>query len=232
MENKKIRNATPTDFKEIHFKSSIEKTIYKTLLELGIKPQYEAFTYTLSSKLRPINVPYYTRRKMKNSTKHQLCLEMSPIDSITYTPDFVFTLNGILVIIEVKGFVNDTFPIKRNLFRKFLEERNIYTMFFEIRSKKELLQAIEIIKMETPQIRRIRTLISEMPEKEIASCFKCLDKRDYINLQQIVDTTIRKIEKDRKKEDSKYNSINLESLYTLQSELTIITITLEDENFI
>ena len=140
MENKKILNATPVDFQDIHFKSTIEKTIYKALIQQGITPLYEGFTYTLSPDLRPQKVPYYTRRKERGVPQTKLCLEMSPIDPITYTPDFTFMLNGIFVIIEVKGFVNDTYPLKRNLFRKYLENDDGPVMYFEVRSKKELLR--------------------------------------------------------------------------------------------
>lgn len=223
MQNKKIKNATPVDFQNLHFKSTIERTIYKALIQQGIVPLYEGFTYTLSPDIRPKNTPYYTRRKVKNQGT-ALCLEMSPIDSITYTPDFTFVLNGIFVIIEVKGFVNDTFPIKRNLFRKYLENEETPTMYFEVRSKKELLRALEIVKMETPQIQKIRKLISKLPEKDIPACNKCLDKRDFIGMQSIVDHTIRRIEKDREKEEQKYTDIDLDSLYILQAELTAITI--------
>lgn len=224
MKNKKILNATPVDFQNIHFKSTIEKMIYKALIQQGIVPLYEGFTYILSPDLRPQKVPYYTRRKERGASQTKLCLEMSPINSITYTPDFTFTLNDIFVIIEVKGFVNDTYPLKRNLFRKYLENNTNPIMYFEVRSKKELLQALEIVKMETPQIQKLRNLISKLPEKDIAPCYKCLDKRDFMGMEHIVNTIIHKIEKDRKKQEQKYADIDLDSLYVLQAELTAITI--------
>ena len=222
--NKKIKNATPVTFQDIHFKSTIERTIYKALVQQGITPVYEGFTFTLSPYLRPKRTPYYTRRKVKGTPKTQLCLDMSPIDSITYTPDFTFTLNGIFVIIEVKGFVNDVFPIKRNLFRKYLETSKVPTMYFEVRSKRELLKALEVVKMETPQIQKIRSLIPKLPEKEIPACYKCLDARDFNSMEQIVNTVIHKIEKDREKQEQKYSDIDLAQLYVLQAELTSITI--------
>ena len=224
MENKKILNATPVDFQDIHFKSTIEKTIYKALIQQGITPLYEGFTYTLSPDLRPQKVPYYTRRKERGVPQTKLCLEMSPIDPITYTPDFTFMLNGIFVIIEVKGFVNDTYQLKRNLFWKYLENDDGPVMYFEVRSKKELLRALEVVRMETPQIQKLRQLVPKLLEKEIPACYKCLDKRDFVGMEQIVDTVIRRIEKDREKQEQKYADIDLDSLYVLQAELTAITI--------
>ena len=51
---------------------------------------------------------------------------------------------------EVKGKENDVYPIKRNLFRKYLEvvktKEKYPLMFFEIHSKTEALEAIKIVK--------------------------------------------------------------------------------------
>jgi hypothetical protein len=216
--NKKIKNATPINFQDLKFKSTIEKTIYLALIQEGIVPLYEGFTYTLSDSIRPGITPYYTRRKVDG--KNVLALEMSPLSSITYTPDFTFLYNGIFVIIEVKGFVNDTYPLKRNLFRKLLEEVEIPTMYFEVRSKKELLLALEKVKMETPKIRQLRKLILNLPEKDIPACNRYLENRDYESMQQAVDAAIKRV----KKYEEKYADIDLDSLYVLQSELTIINL--------
>lgn len=217
-ENKKIKNATPINFQDLKFKSTIEKTIYLALIQEGIVPLYEGFTYTLSDSIRPGITPYYTRRKVNG--KNVLALEMSPLSSVTYTPDFTFLYNGIFVIIEVKGFVNDTYPLKRNLFRKLLEEVEIPTMYFEVRSKKELLLALEKVKMETPKIRQLRKLILNLPEKDIPACNRYLENRDYESMQQVVDAVIKRVKKD----EEKYVDIDLDSLYVLQSELTIINL--------
>ena len=54
------------------------------------------------------------------------------------------------VWIEVKGIENDCYYLKKKLFRKYLEDLYNTTgkksIFFEVYSKKQLLQAIEIIK--------------------------------------------------------------------------------------
>ena len=68
------------------------------------------------------------------------------IIDITYTPDFCFDYNNLFVIIEAKGIENDVFPIKKKMFRKYLETCKKPVVYFEIYSKKQLLQAIEIIK--------------------------------------------------------------------------------------
>lgn len=223
-ENKKIRNASPTSFDNLNFKSTIEKTIYKALVEQGINPQYEAVTYVLSPSVRPYLVPYYTRRRDRITKVNKLTLEMSPISEITYTPDFTFELNGIFVILEVKGWTNDIFPVKRNLFRKYLESTNRPTMFFEIRSKRELLRALEIVKMENNQITKIRQLIAKLPEKDIPVANRMLEERDFKSLEHLVHLDTLKIEKSREKQEERFAHIDLDSLYNLLTTLTDITI--------
>lgn len=78
--------------------------------------------------------------------------------------------------------------------------------------------------METPQIQKLRQLIPKLPNKEIPACYKCLDERDFTSMEQIVNTVIYRIEKDRGKQEQKYADIDLDSLYILQAELATITI--------
>jgi hypothetical protein len=75
-----------------------------------------------------------------------LKLNSTKLIDTTYTPDFTFEYHGALIIIEAKGFENDVFPLKKKMFRGVLEHLNQNAIFFEIYTKKQLLQAIEIIK--------------------------------------------------------------------------------------
>ena len=72
------------------------------------------------------------------------------IIGIRYTPDFYFKYNGLNVYIEVKGIENDVFYIKKKMFIKYLDdlytEKGEKSIYFEVYTKKQLLQAIEIIK--------------------------------------------------------------------------------------
>ena len=47
MANKKIRNATKASLSNITFESQLEKMAYRTLVELGFKPQYEPKTFVV-----------------------------------------------------------------------------------------------------------------------------------------------------------------------------------------
>lgn len=140
-ENKKVKNATPTIYNNIKFKSIIEVMVYKTLLQYGFNPVYEPIKYILWEGFRP-TVPFYTRSKGKNK------LNLTKLINITWTPDLYLEYEGMKIIIEVKGKSNDVFPYKLKLFRKLIEsfvDRDKY-LIFEIFTKKQLLEAIEIIK--------------------------------------------------------------------------------------
>ena len=142
--NHKIKNASCIEYNRIKFKSRLECSVYKWLIENGITPQYEPYTFTIWSGFKP-NVPFYTKSK-----HNDLKLDNKKIIDIKYTPDFFFIYNGIRVFIEVKGIENDVFYIKKKLFRAYLEkckkEKGLNLLYFEIFTKRQLLQAIEIIK--------------------------------------------------------------------------------------
>ena len=212
MENKKIKNASEVTSLGIKFKSHLESMIYKVLKENGIEPEYESRTFEFVPKLRP-TIPFFNR------ISKVFGLDMRPIRPITYTPDFIFEYNGVLIIIEAKGFENDVFYIKKNLFRRHLETLSQYSMYFEIRTTKELLQALNIIKMESPQVQRIRKLIPSLPEKDIPIGNKLLEARNWEELQNLVSSAIVKMERATSKGDNKYANIDLPSLYDLQASI-------------
>ena len=138
--NKKILNATNSAIGNISFKSKLEASVYKTLVEHGFSPQYESQRFVLW-KGSKINDIYYT----KGSDGH-LKADNSKIRDITYTPDFIILHNGTMFIIEAKGIENDTFPLKKKLFRRLLESMEMPCVYFEVRTKRELLEVIKIIK--------------------------------------------------------------------------------------
>lgn len=141
VENKKIRNATPLEYDGISFKSKLEKMIYQTLRENNLPVQYEPHKFIIWEGFKP-TVPFYNKDKSTRMLKQ----EYKKIIDISYTPDFVLQQGSHLIIIEAKGLENEIFPIKKKLFRKYLEEHYPDSVFFEIYTKKQLLQAIDIIK--------------------------------------------------------------------------------------
>lgn len=152
--NKKIVNATRNTYDGIRFKSLLEKVVYSTLSQLGYNPQYEPQTFTLFEGFVPIT-PFYDKMSDSKAKKALLKYKMLELKSgkiigIKYTPDFYFRYKDIDIYIEAKGMENDVFYIKKKLFIKFLDERFTHTgqksMYFEIYNKRQLLQALEIIK--------------------------------------------------------------------------------------
>ena len=137
--NKKIKNATPLKYNGIKFKSKLEVLCYKTLMDNGLYPLYEKKTFVLWKGYKP-TIRFYNRRRgvfKEDNLK---------LRDITYTPDFTLEYNNYLVVIEVKGFENAIFPLKKRMFRKHLELYEKKSIYFEVRSKTEMLMAIDIIK--------------------------------------------------------------------------------------
>lgn len=157
--NKKVKNATVCSSNGITFKSQLEKSIYSTLQQLGFNVQYEPVTHVLWDNFIPIT-PFYdresdtqrTKRIDKGDTNKKRCLvqKSGKIIGIRYTPDFYFKYKDLDVYIEAKGVENDVFYIKKKMFRKYLDDKYIQTnqssIFFEIYTKSQLLQAVDIIK--------------------------------------------------------------------------------------
>lgn len=140
-ENKKIKNASPLEYDGISFKSKLEKMAYQTLKEQGFPVLYEPKKFIIWEGFRP-NVPFYN----KDASTRMLKMDSKKVIDISYTPDLMFEYNNHLIIIEMKGFENNTYPLKKKIFRKWLESNYPNSIYFEIFTKKQLLQAIDIIK--------------------------------------------------------------------------------------
>lgn len=139
--NKKIKNASPLEYDGISFKSKLEKMAYQTLKEQGFPVLYEPKKFIIWEGFRP-NVPFYN----KDVSTRMLKMDSKKVIDISYTPDLMFEYNNHLIIIEMKGFENNTYPLKKKIFRKWLESNYPNSIYFEIFTKKQLLQAIDIIK--------------------------------------------------------------------------------------
>ena len=139
--NNKVKNAQRIVYNEITFKSKLDLMAYKLLEEKGFNPQYEQNTFIIWQGFKPV-VPFFTKNKAR-----QVINNNKKLINITYTPDIYFEYRGYKVIIEMKGFTNDVYPIKVKLFRKYIEQlqdSNKY-LLFELYTKQQLLTAIQII---------------------------------------------------------------------------------------
>lgn len=148
--NKKILGATSIVYNGIRFKSILECSCYKKLESAKLDFSYESETFTLWEGVKPQNILIYSPRKIKPG-KYGKTLELQTraLLKITYTPDFIVNKGNYKIYFDVKGKENDTYPIKKKMFLKYLDGINDekHYIFFEPHSVKQMLQAIEIIKL-------------------------------------------------------------------------------------
>ena len=75
MKNKKIKNATASEYNNIKFKSKLELTVYKTLVQAGFNPEYENKHYTLWEGFKPI-IPFFTKDKNKKLKHSKMFIDL------------------------------------------------------------------------------------------------------------------------------------------------------------
>ena len=150
MENKKVKGATKCHYDGIDFESELEKDSYILLQKEGFSPQYTPRTFDVFEG-KKFSVPFYSvffdkklKRKVWGKNRYK-------VRNIGYTPDFILYVtdtsgNEVMVIIEVKGYPNETYMYRKKLFQLLLEEQYPNSVFFETRNLKQLKAAIEVIK--------------------------------------------------------------------------------------
>ncbi len=121
MENKKIKNATPATYKGVQYRSKLEARFAMMLDAEKIPFAYEEETWVVLD-----------RQTYMGKT----------IRCVTYTPDFIIGN----VVVEIKGFRNDVFPLKRKLIIKFINENRPGTVFIEAKTVADMRAAVDIIK--------------------------------------------------------------------------------------
>lgn len=109
----KVRNATPNIYEGIKFRSKLETYTYKKLKEAGIDAEYESTHFELIPKFE------YNGEKVR---------------AMTYLPDFV----GKNFIIECKGLVTDSFPLRWKIFKYYLKQENKDYKLFLVRNQKQV----------------------------------------------------------------------------------------------
>ena len=110
------------------------------------------------------------------------------------------------VIIEAKGHENDVFPLKRKIFRKYLEKQKGNYIYFEVHSKGEVLNAIKIINnlvTLTTMLEKIKKLVGYLPLKDEELAHSFIQRRKFEELQEIVLSTVVKLDRKRNDLDSK-----------------------------
>ena len=119
--NSKVRNATPNEYDGIKFRSKLETYTYKKLKEANINAEYEKHKYEL--------LPAFVFHGEK-------------VRAITYLPDFV----GKNFIIECKGLMGDSFPLRWKIFKYTLMKSRANYKLYLVRNQKQVDSMIDELK--------------------------------------------------------------------------------------
>lgn len=117
----KVKNATPTQLDGIKFRSKLEAYTYKKLKEANIKAEYEPIHFELIPKFE------YQGEKVR---------------AMTYLPDFV----GKDFIIECKGLIGDSFPLRWKIFKYTLMKQNSNYKLYLVRNQKQVDELVKKLK--------------------------------------------------------------------------------------
>lgn len=117
----KVKNATAVDAYGIHFRSKLELYTYEAFMKAGIPVKYEPKHFTLLPKFE------YLGEKIR---------------PITYLPDFI----GKGFVVECKGLVTDSFPLRYKLFKYYLHKHHSKMKCYLVRNHKQVDEMINELK--------------------------------------------------------------------------------------
>lgn len=146
--NKRVLGATKKFYNNIQFKSMLEVSCYKVLQHSGLAFTYEEDTLLLWEGIKLDKTLLYAPNKIGNGRYSKNLLQQNrKLVSITYTPDFTVIKNNYKIYIDCKGKENDTYPIKKKMFLKKLENLNdgYNYIFFEPHSVSQMKEAVYLI---------------------------------------------------------------------------------------
>ena len=119
----KVKNATPTQVDGIKFRSKLEAYTYKKLKEAKVRAEYEPIHFELIPKFE------YKGEKVR---------------AMTYLPDFV----GDDFIIECKGLITDSFPLRWKVFKYVLMQQNSKYRLYLVRNQKQVDELVNVLRDE------------------------------------------------------------------------------------
>ena len=120
----RVKNATSVDKYGIHFRSKLECYTYEAFMKAGIPVKYEPKHFTL--------IPSFSYLGEK-------------IRPITYLPDFI----GRGFVVECKGLMGDSFPLRYKLFKYYLKRHNSKMKCFLVRNHKQVDEMIKSLVAES-----------------------------------------------------------------------------------
>ena len=131
----RVKNATKVDKYGIHFRSKLECYTYEAFMNAGIPVKYEPKHFTL--------LPKFTYLEEK-------------IRPITYLPDFIGRYKGKNFIVECKGLMGDSFPLRYKLFKYYLKKHRSKSKCYLVRNHKQVDEMIrDIVSNDTQMLNTV-----------------------------------------------------------------------------
>lgn len=121
----RVKNATKVTKYGITFRSKLECYTYEAFINAGISVKYEPKHFTLLNKFE------YMGEKIR---------------PITYLPDFIGHYKDKHFIVECKGLIGDSFPLRFKLFKNYLKKHRSKHKCYLVRNHKQVDEMIRDIK--------------------------------------------------------------------------------------
>ena len=121
----RVKNATKVDKYGLHFRSKLECYTYEAFIKAGIPVEYEPKHFTLLNKFE------YNKEKIR---------------AITYLPDFIGNYKNNKFVVECKGMITESFPLRWKLFKYYLKRHRSKHKCYMVRNHKQVDEMINDIK--------------------------------------------------------------------------------------
>ena len=121
----RVKNATKVSKYGINFRSKLECYTYEAFTNAGISVKYEPKHFELLPKFE------YLGEKIR---------------PITYLPDFLGIYKGKSFMVECKGLIGDSFPLRYKLFKYYLHKHRSKMKCYLVRNQKQVDEMIKDIK--------------------------------------------------------------------------------------
>lgn len=121
----RVKNATKVDKYGLHFRSKLECYTYEAFMKAGIPVEYEPKHFTLLDKFE------FNKEKIR---------------AITYLPDFIGNYKNNKFVVECKGMITESFPLRWKLFKYYLKRHRSKCKCYMVRNHKQVDEMINDIK--------------------------------------------------------------------------------------
>lgn len=128
----RISNANGLDVSEIKELKGKPKIASKKTVINGVKYDSELEAHFAQTALL-VGLPFLHHAKTF-TVQEGFVYRGEKVRPITYTPDFTTDK----WVVEVKGFANDIWPVRRKMFLRYLYDNNFNIDFRELRNKQEI----------------------------------------------------------------------------------------------